>query len=94
MEENVALAHHIARRMVSNKNIRRYQDREEILSDALMGLVKAASAWQSEKGVPFKSYASLKILGAIKDGLRKREREKNKKIVSLDVFLKFEQRED
>jgi RNA polymerase sigma factor (sigma-70 family) len=43
---------------------------DDVLSDAMFGLVKAARDYDAERG-PFRPYASLRIRGEIGDGLRR-----------------------
>jgi RNA polymerase sigma factor (sigma-70 family) len=43
---------------------------DDVLSDAMLGLVKAARDYDWERG-PFRPYASLRIRGEIGDGLRR-----------------------
>lgn len=45
-------------------------DREDLRSAGLVGLVKAAQSFETERGVPFRHYASTRIRGAIMDELR------------------------
>lgn len=43
---------------------------DDVLSDAMFGLVKAATDYDQDRG-PFRPYASLRIRGEIGDGLRR-----------------------
>src|SRR5664279_4564856 len=43
---------------------------DDVLSDAMLGLVKAASDYDEQRG-PFRPYAALRIRGEIGDGLRR-----------------------
>jgi RNA polymerase sigma factor (sigma-70 family) len=43
---------------------------DDVLSDAMLGLVKAARDYDQQRG-PFRPYASLRIRGEIGDGLRR-----------------------
>lgn len=54
VEENMALAHYFANKW-------QHLDRDEALSIALDGLLRAAQDWQPVRNVPFGSYASLII---------------------------------
>lgn len=54
VEDNMALAWHFAHKW-------KHLDPDEAFSIAMDGLLRAARDWQQERGVPFGSYASLRI---------------------------------
>lgn len=60
---NIGLAKSIARRTGS-------RDREAVMGDALLGLVKAARAFDETRGVQFSTYAFATMNGVIRHGYR------------------------
>jgi RNA polymerase sigma factor for flagellar operon FliA len=48
-----------------------YWDREDLISYGILGLLESIRRFQPDKGVPFASYASKRIRGAIIDAIRK-----------------------
>jgi len=60
------LALHLALRLP------RCVDREELESDAYMGLLKAAAGFDPGRGAGFRTYATRRIVGEMVDGLRQR----------------------
>lgn len=56
VNENMALAHYFA-----TKHANAHHDQAALLSEAMRGLYHAAETWREETGVPFGSYASLRI---------------------------------
>jgi RNA polymerase sigma factor (sigma-70 family) len=48
------------------------QAREEVLADALEGLVRAVDAFDPDRGVKLNTYLKIRVLGAILDGARSR----------------------
>lgn len=48
------------------------QAREEVLADALEGLVRAIDAFDPDRGVKLNTYLKIRVLGAILDGARSR----------------------
>lgn len=71
IEEHVPLARRIAFGMKQQLSDRAELD--DVLGDALCGLVAAADAFDEERGVPFGAYAALRIRGHVIDGLRRRD---------------------
>lgn len=47
-----------------------HADRDDLISDGLVGLIDAVERFEPERGVPFEAYATQRIRGAILDGLR------------------------
>lgn len=62
-----ALAHEAKRRMPAHVEL------DELVGDALHGLVVAADCFEEERGLAFSSYARWRIRGFIIDGLRSRD---------------------
>ncbi|MDF1605662.1 sigma-70 family RNA polymerase sigma factor [Nocardioides sp. YIM 152315] len=58
------LVHETSRRIPS------YFDRTDLQSAGHVALVRAARAWEPERGVPFAAYATTRIRGALVDELR------------------------
>ena len=58
------IAYRIAKRIPSN------QDVEEFINIGVLGLIDAAERFDPTRGVPFKSYAEIRIQGSIVDALR------------------------
>lgn len=76
--KNMKLVYHIIR-----KDYPQYFHDEDVISAGMLGLVEAANRYDQTKG-RFSSFASHRIIGAIKDELFNRERNK---AVSLDAML-------
>lgn len=75
---------------------RRHDDYEEVVADALLGLVQAARAFDSSHGNKFITYASEHIRGAILDGFRARSRRKRddeKRGFEEPIMLNIDDRE-
>lgn len=53
---------------------RPFLDKEEMVADGMLGLVKAARDYNEAKGSSFKTYASFRIKGSILDGIRLSQR--------------------
>ncbi len=58
------IAYRIAKRIPSN------QDVEELINVGVLGLIDAVERFDPTRGVPFKSYAEIRIQGKIVDALR------------------------
>ena len=58
------IAYRIAKRIPSN------QDVEEFINIGVLGLIDAVERFDPSRGVPFKSYAEIRIQGSIVDALR------------------------
>mgnify|MGYP001617806553 CR=1 FL=1 len=64
----VAVADRIASKY--GKRVPSSVEKDDIKANARLGLVDAASKYDPSLGIPFEAYASLRIKGAILDGLR------------------------
>ncbi len=64
------LVRHIAQKVASQ--LSRHADREELISAGTLGLVKAARAFDPSRDAEFKTYAYIRIRGAMIDELRGR----------------------
>ena len=68
-EDNLSLvkiiAHHIGVRLPPGKDI------EDLIQVGMIGLLEAAKSYQPRSGAEFKTYASIRIRGAILDELRR-----------------------
>ena len=68
-ENNLSLvkiiAHHIGVRLPPGKDI------EDLIQVGMIGLLEAAKSYQLQSGAEFKTYASIRIRGAILDELRR-----------------------
>jgi RNA polymerase sigma factor for flagellar operon FliA len=67
---HLPLVRHIVQRITAN--LTRNIDVDELISAGTLGLVKAAKAYDSSKHAEFKTYAYIRIRGAIIDELRGR----------------------
>ena len=83
VEENLALVHHVARKIQRRNDGLVY---DELVSAGVLGLMEAAENFDPERGWAFSTYAAPRIRGAILDDLRKQDhasrsmRTKEKKI--------------
>jgi len=66
---NVALVEHITQRVHARYG--RHIEREELVHVGLLGLVEAAARFDPDRGIPFSTFAGLRIEGAIIDSLRR-----------------------
>jgi len=66
--EHMALVNHIVRETMSR--VPAHVNRDDLQSAGLTALVKAARAYDPERGVPFTRYAASRVRGAILDELR------------------------
>ncbi len=78
VENNIKLAYYIAKKWSGNYGI----DKEEALSAAQYGLVKAAIGFTEERGVKFATYAARVMENEIRQQLRKDRRKRA--LVSLE----------
>jgi len=60
-------------KFVRNNNIPKYIDKDDLLSDAYIGFLDAQSKYDASKNPNFKSYAYIRVRGAMIDGMRSRE---------------------
>ena len=65
---HLGLVAHIVRETMSR--VPSHVDRDDLTSAGLIALVRAAQAFEPERGVPFTSYAATRIRGGIVDELR------------------------
>ncbi|WP_240770561.1 FliA/WhiG family RNA polymerase sigma factor [Nocardioides sp. GY 10127] len=66
--DHMALVSHIVRETMGR--VPAHVSRDDLTSAGLTALVKAAQAYEAERGVPFTRYAASRIRGAILDELR------------------------
>jgi len=69
VEQNVALVEHITQRVHARYG--RHIEREELVHVGMLGLVEAAARFDASRGIPFSTFAGLRIEGAIIDFLRR-----------------------
>jgi len=60
-------------KFIRSSNIPPHVDRDDLLSDAYIGFLDAQSKYDASKNPNFKSYAYVRVRGAIIDGMRSRE---------------------
>lgn len=58
------IAHRLARRLPPSVEV------EELVNAGVIGLIEAIDRFKADRGVPFKSYAEIRIQGAMLDALR------------------------
>ncbi|MCU1601335.1 MAG: polymerase, sigma 28 subunit, SigD/FliA/WhiG [Frankiales bacterium] len=68
VEEHLALVPQVLGRVAAHYP--RHADREELAQAARLGLVEAAARFDADRGVPFGSWAALRVRGAILDAVR------------------------
>lgn len=68
--DHLPLVHHIVRKVTAN--LRERVDTEDLISAGTVGLVRAARAYQPDKHAEFKTYAYIRVRGAVIDELRSR----------------------
>ena len=68
IEDNIGLVVHIAHRIAGRMPNER--DRDELIGAGMIGLVEAATRFDPERGMPFSSFAGLRIEGASEHTLR------------------------
>jgi len=59
------IAHHVSLRLPPGKSV------DDLIQVGMIGLLEASRAYEENKGAEFKSYASIRIRGAILDELRR-----------------------
>ncbi len=69
--EHMRLARRLAFRF--GRTLPRFVDGDALESDAMLGLIQAARTFDPNRGVAFTTYATVRIRGAMLDGLRQRE---------------------
>jgi RNA polymerase sigma factor (sigma-70 family) len=80
--ENISFATNIARKFSRRFNY--YVDPAELVSIALGALCDASLRYQAELGASFRTYAYLRIRGAILDEVRKQQRRSQREILCSD----------
>ncbi len=79
-----------------NMHVGQYVEFEDLTSYGIFGLIDAIDKFDSEKGVKFETYASLRIRGEIIDNIRKLDwvprtlRQKNKRLEQAYLSLETE----
>lgn len=71
--ERLILEHYPLVRMIATRMVRRFPNHievEELINIGTLGLIDAIDRFDAARGVPFKSYAEIRIRGAIVDSLR------------------------
>ncbi len=71
--EKMILDHYALVRMIATRMVRRFPSHievEELINIGTLGLIDAIDRFEAARGVPFKSYAEIRIRGAIVDALR------------------------
>jgi len=72
IEENIGLVVHIANRIATR--LPHERDLDDLVSAGMIGLVEAATRFDPARGMPFGSFAGMRIEGAILDSLRQADR--------------------
>lgn len=72
VEENLDLARNLAHRL--SMRLPPWEDRGDLLGAAYLGLVEASRRFDKNRGLPFAAFAKLRIVGAILDHLRHRDK--------------------
>lgn len=75
--QHITLAKATAHRVASTLACR-WEDREEMVGDALVGLVEAGRLYRPDVGVSFGAWARSRIKGAVFGGLRRRTKSQMK----------------
>lgn len=68
VQEHMALVQHIVNRVAAQ--FPRHIDRDDIVQAGMLGLVEASQRFEASTGVPFSSFAGVRIEGAILDLIR------------------------
>jgi RNA polymerase sigma factor for flagellar operon FliA len=71
IDAHIGLVYRIAKGM--SRDFVHYADYDELVSCGMMGLIDAAENYDPTKGIQLKSYAAIRIRGAIIDAMRKRD---------------------
>ena len=74
-DQNILEYHHIVARIAKRLKTRLpdHVDIEDLKSVGFIGLIEAIDRYDSSRGVPFRSYAEIRIQGAMLDYLRKQD---------------------
>lgn len=71
--QNIILEYYPLVKTIAGRMIRRFPhnvDLDELVSEGILGLMDAIERFNPGRGVPFKSYAEIRVRGAIVDALR------------------------
>lgn len=68
VEEHLALVEHIV--LKASANFPRFVDRQDLVAAGTVGLIEAATRFEAGREVPFASFASRRIKGAVLDAVR------------------------
>jgi RNA polymerase sigma factor FliA len=71
LRENLSLVHHVARQLA--RGLAADADVDELVSAGTMGLMSAAEAFDTTRGLAFSTFAVPRIRGAILDELRRQD---------------------
>jgi len=69
VEQNIALVHHVARKL--QRALPADADFDDLISAGTLGLISAAESFEADRGLAFSTYAATRIHGAILDDLRR-----------------------
>lgn len=83
--EHVRLARRLA--LLLSRSLPAFVDPDALESDAMLGLVQAARTFDAGRGVSFATYATLRIRGAMLDGLRERQHLRTSKAIPRMLSL-------
>ena len=70
LRDNLGLVQHVVRRLGFENGFPPILDKDDLFSFGVLGLLEAIDRYDSSKGVSFYSYASIRVRGAILDGIR------------------------
>lgn len=68
--QNVHLVRYVVERLGFGVS---YQDREDLVSEGIVGLIDAVDRFDTKRGIQFVTYATIRIRGQILDALRTRD---------------------
>ena len=71
--ERMILEHYPLVRIIASRMVRRFPSHievDELVNIGILGLIDAIDRFEAARGVPFRSYAEIRIRGAIVDALR------------------------
>lgn len=86
--EHIPLLRHIVGRMTFD--LPKSVDRDDLFGFGMLGLIAAADAWDSKRGLQFSTFAYTKIRGAILDEMRRTDflpRGRREKVKEVDRFV-------
>lgn len=70
LRDNLGLVQHVLRRLGFDNGFPPVLDRDDLFSLGTVGLLEAIDRYDSSKGVSFYAYATIRIRGAVLDGIR------------------------